>query len=140
MWSWSRNKLSRAASGGAGGFVCSPVCTLIAGPNGAGKTTFARRFLSDHRNFINADEIEKDLAESPNPKLLAGRLFFERVRQYRERREDFSIETTLSGRTHLRLVERLLNDGWQVRLFYLWARGVDISKKRVAERVSLGGT
>nr|VFJ52323.1 MAG: Predicted ABC-type ATPase [Candidatus Kentron sp. DK] len=116
-----------------------PVCTLIAGPNGAGKTTFARRFLSDHRNFINADELERNLAESPNPKLLAGRLFFERVCQYRARREDFSIETTLSGKTHLRLVERLLNDGWQVELFYLWVPRIDISIKRVAERVSLGG-
>lgn len=77
--------------------------------------------------------------ESSNPKLLAGRLFFERVCQYRARREDFSIETTLSGKTHLRLVRRLLAEGWQVRLFYLWVRGVDISRERVAERVSLGG-
>lgn len=116
-----------------------PTCTIIAGPNGAGKTTFAKRFLSERQNFINADEIQRDLASVPKPALLAGRLFFEKVREYRVRREDFSIETTLSGKSHLRLIERLLNDGWWVRLFYLWVRGVGVSSRRVAERVLNGG-
>lgn len=53
--------------------------------------------------------------------------------------EDFAFETTLAGRTYLRLVERLRTEGWRVELIYLALPSVEMSKLRVAERVAHGG-
>ncbi|HHM04658.1 MAG TPA: hypothetical protein ENJ19_02815 [Gammaproteobacteria bacterium] len=121
-----------------------PVCTLIAGPNGAGKTTFALSFLPEVagcRNFVNADMIAAGLSPlSPEREwLTASRLFLREIGQYIAAREDFAFETTLSGRTYLRLVRRLLADGWRVELYYLWLPSIEMSIERVAERVSHGG-
>lgn len=124
--------------------VNSPICTVIAGPNGAGKTTFALTYLPETahcRNFVNADLIAAGLSPlSPErERVAASRLFLAEVRQYIERREDFAFETTLSGRTYLKLIRALLADGWEVRLYYLWLPSVEMSLARVAERVAHGG-
>ena len=52
---------------------------------------------------------------------------------------DFAFETTLSGRSYLKLVERLQTMGWQVELIYLALPNADMSRLRVAELVSHGG-
>jgi predicted ABC-type ATPase len=53
---------------------------IIAGANGSGKTTFAKEFSKNKNlNFINADEIAKEL-DSENLtkyKIKAGKLFFQ---------------------------------------------------------------
>lgn len=54
-------------------------------------------------------------------------------------REDFAFETTLSGRGYSRLVKSLLAEGWKVELVYLALPSVEMSRLRVAERVSHGG-
>ena len=61
------------------------------------------------------------------------------IRQYVAKRENFAFETTLSGKTYLRLIRNLLSDGWRVELYYLWLPSVEMSAERVAERVSHGG-
>lgn len=124
--------------------MTQPTCSIIAGPNGAGKTTFALTYLpeaTDCRNFVNADMIAAGLSPlSPDRDwLAASRLFLEEVRQYIARRDDFAFETTLSGKTYLRLIQQLLGDGWQVKLYYLWLPSIEMSIERVAERVAHGG-
>nr|VFK28309.1 MAG: Predicted ABC-type ATPase [Candidatus Kentron sp. MB] len=117
-----------------------PVCTIVAGPNGTGKTTFASTYLPDRKNFINADEIAKDLRESVATRNAhAARLFLGEVRKFRMRRESFAIESTLSGRGYLKLISGLLSDGWRVELYYLWVQTIRVSVDRVAERVMHGG-
>jgi predicted ABC-type ATPase len=54
-------------------------------------------------------------------------------------RIDFAIETTLSGRGYVRIVERLKRLGWSVDLYYIALPSVEMSKTRVAERVAHGG-
>ena len=54
-------------------------------------------------------------------------------------RNDFSFETTLSGRGYLRLIKQLKSDGWHVELIYLALPNVEMSKLRVLERVEHGG-
>ncbi len=117
---------------------------LIGGPNGAGKTTFAMSYLPDYahcRNFVNADLIAAGLSPlSPEREwLTASRLLLHEIENYTIKREDFAFETTLSGKTYLRLIRRLLTDGWRVDLYYLWLSSVEMSIERVAERVSHGG-
>ncbi|WP_198321018.1 hypothetical protein [Azohydromonas aeria] len=49
------------------------------------------------------------------------------------------METTLTGRTYLRLVDRLRAEGWRVELIYLALPTAELSRQRVAERVTHGG-
>lgn len=55
------------------------------------------------------------------------------------RRVDFGLETTLSGRAYLRLIDRLNESGWRTELIYLALPDVEMSRQRVAERVAHGG-
>jgi predicted ABC-type ATPase len=71
--------------------------------------------------------------------LAASRLFLREIEQRIAAREDFAFETTLAGRTYLRLVERLHTDGWRVELIFLALPSFEMSKLRVAERVAHGG-
>ncbi len=120
-----------------------PVCWIIAGPNGAGKTTFALKFLPavGCLHFVNADLIAAGLSPlAPSVELMAAsRLFLREIDAHVAERHDFGFETTLAGRGHLRLVDRLRGDGWRVELVYLALPDVRISEMRVAERVAHGG-
>lgn len=120
-----------------------PICTIIAGPNGAGKTTFALAFLREigSQNFINADLIAAGLSPlAPEREwIAASRVFLEEIQRYRHRREDFAFETTLAGKTYLKLVRQLLDEEWRVNLYYLWLPSIEMSIDRVAERVAHGG-
>ncbi len=93
------------------------------------------------RNFVNADLIAAGLSPlAPERELIAAsRLLLSEIENYVAAREDFAFETTLSGRTYLRLIERLKREGWQVELMYLALPNVAMSKLRVAERVTHGG-
>ena len=53
--------------------------------------------------------------------------------------EDFAFETTLAGRSYLKLVRRLRAEGWRVELIYLALPSMEMSRLRVAERVAHGG-
>ena len=121
-----------------------PTCWIIAGPNGAGKTTFALEYLPKVANcaqFVNADLIAAGLSPlAPERELIAAsRIFLNEVEENISRREKFAFETTLSGRSYLRLINRLQCDGWQVELIYLALPNVGMSKMRVVERVTHGG-
>ena len=122
----------------------NPTVYVIAGPNGAGKTTFAAQFLPDFvncRQFLNADLIASGLSpfapETQN--LRAGRLLLERIKELSQAREDFGFETTLSGRTHARLLTDLKRADYRIVLFFLWLPSADLAVKRVANRVQQGG-
>lgn len=122
----------------------SPTCWIIAGPNGAGKTTFALQYLltvANCRHFINADLIAAGLSPlSPETGLLAAsRLFLREIKNRIQVRQNFAFETTLSGRTYLKLINQLRAQGWRIELIYLALPNVEMSRLRVAERVAHGG-
>lgn len=121
-----------------------PTCWIIAGPNGAGKTTFALEYLpqvAQCSRFVNADLIAAGLSPlAPERELLAAsRLFLGEIEACITQREDFAFETTLAGRSYLKLVRRLQTAGWRVELIYLALPSMEMSKLRVAERVAHGG-
>jgi len=121
-----------------------PTCWIIAGPNGAGKTTFALEYLpqvAQCSRFVNADLIAAGLSPlAPERELLAAsRLFLGEIEACITQREDFAFETTLAGRSYLKLVRRLQTAGWRVELIYLALPNMEMSKLRVAERVAHGG-
>jgi predicted ABC-type ATPase len=122
-----------------------PTCWIIAGPNGAGKTTFALEYLptvAGCRRFINADLIAAGLSPlAPEQHLMAAsRLFLRELEDcIITARQDFAFETTLSGRSYLKLIQRLQATGWRVELIYLALPSAEMSRLRVAERVAHGG-
>jgi predicted ABC-type ATPase len=117
---------------------------VIAGPNGVGKTTFATKFLPKYancKNFVNADLIASGMSPfSPEAATIrAGRLMLSEIKFFARRRVPFSFESTLSGRSYLRLVRQLKKQGYKVHLFFLWVDTVDVALARVKERVLKGG-
>ena len=121
-----------------------PTVYVIAGPNGAGKTTFASEFLPDFvqcREFLNADLIAAGLSpfapETQNVR--AGRLLLERISELASERADFGFETTLSGRTYVKLLGDMRQNGYRVVLFFLWLPSADMAVARVENRVKQGG-
>ena len=124
--------------------VCQPNCYVIAGSNGAGKTTFATRFLphyADCVNFINPDLIARGLSPfDPDVALArAGRLVLESIQQASASRTDFAFETTLSGRSYVRVIRDLRTLGYRVQMFYLWIPGPELALLRIRERARQGG-
>ncbi len=117
---------------------------MIAGPNGAGKTSFAEQFLPDFvdcREFLNADLIAAGLAPfAPESQALrASQLMLEQMHGLVERKQSFSLETTLSGRSYSQLIPKWQAAGFHVTLFFLWLPSDDLAVRRVAERVKQGG-
>lgn len=71
--------------------------------------------------------------------LAASRLFLREIEDSIAAAQDFAFETTLAGRSYLKLVARLLSQGWRVELIDLALPSAEMSKLRVAERVTHGG-
>ncbi len=121
-----------------------PTLYIIAGPNGAGKTTFADGVLpscTKSREFVNADIIAQRLSpRSPEAVAFrAGREMLERIKALGEQKVDFSIETTLSGKTYVSWLRELKAKGYTIHLFFIWLPDVQMSIRRVADRVRKGG-
>jgi predicted ABC-type ATPase len=121
-----------------------PTLHLIAGPNGAGKTTFAWAFLPTRAEcieFLNADLIAAGLSPfaPANQDVEAGRILLKRVRDLSATLVDFAIETTLSGRTYVRIVKLLQQKGYRVCLYFLWLPDAEWAVARVHNRVVQGG-
>ncbi len=121
-----------------------PTIYLIAGCNGAGKTTFAKEFLPHEvkcLRFYNADEIARGLSplDPAAGAFRAGRLLLTEVRSSIARRETFALESTLSGKTYVRIFESALAHGFDLELHYLWLAKPEQAITRVRRRVRMGG-
>lgn len=121
-----------------------PTIYLIAGCNGAGKTTFAKEFLPHEVKcvrFYNADEIARVLSplDPSAGAIKAGRLLLREVRDSIDRQETFAVESTLSGKTYVRIFKRALSLGYELELHYLWLSDVEQAIARVRRRVRMGG-
>lgn len=124
--------------------VTPPTIYLIAGCNGAGKTTFAKEFLPKEvkcLRFLNADEIARGLSPlKPSAGAVqAARLLLKQVDECLRRRETFALESTLSGRTYIRLFRRARQLGYEIELHYLWLSSPAQAIARVRQRVQQGG-
>ena len=121
-----------------------PTLYILAGPNGAGKTTYAFRHLETVTGtvtFVNLDEIARGYSPL-RPSLgqqYAARAALSRIRSLIRERASFSIETTLSGKTHLRAIAAAKAAGFRISLFYFAVPGAETCLARIARRVAEGG-
>jgi len=120
-----------------------PNLYIIAGPNGAGKTTFARKFLPEYvecLEFVNADLIAGGLSPFAPEKaaIHAGRLMLEQIHSLVKRGLDFGFETTLAGKTYVKLL-RDIRKRYLIHIFFLWIPNVELAIERINLRVKNGG-
>ena len=117
-----------------------PTFYVVAGPNGCGKSTFIRNRFRDLR-VIDPDAIARriDPNAPEDAATLAGREAVLERRAAVAAGESFVVETTLSGRSVLRLMTQAKAEGFRVELHFVCVDSADESLDRVASRVAQGG-
>ncbi len=115
---------------------------LIAGANGSGKSTLASEFLpSENIDFLNADDIAKSLCPDhiESVKIQAGKILLKRLTYLLNSNKSFAIETTLSGKNHIKTIKRAKEVGFKVVLIYSFLDNPTLCEKRIKIRVLNGG-
>jgi predicted ABC-type ATPase len=121
-----------------------PTISLVGGCNGAGKTTFAKTYfgsISPQPRFHNADLLAQGLSPL-RPEALAvkaGRFLLREIHSSIAARESFVLESTLSGRTYVRLLSDAKAQGYEIELHDLWLGSTQVAIQRVKQRVLEGG-
>ena len=118
-----------------------PEVHVIAGPNGAGKSLFAHDYLAAGLEYVNADDIARDLPPEleAGRAVAAGKAALRRESALEARRASFALETTLAGSSLSARLRRMQAAGYRLFLYYLWLRQPELAVSRVALRVSQGG-
>ncbi|SEG51869.1 AAA family ATPase [Bosea lathyri] len=121
-----------------------PQFCIVAGPDGVGKTTYAFRHIravSGSTSFVNLDEIARGLSplDPSAEQQRAARVALEMTRSLIAERRSFSIETTMSGKTHLRTIAAAREAGFGINLLFFLTASPEVSLSRIARRVSEGG-
>lgn len=117
---------------------------IIAGCNGAGKTTASFTILPqvlECDEFVNADEIARGLSpfHPERVSIEAGKLMLQRISKLMLSKATFALETTLSTRSYVSLINRAHKAGYEVELIFFWLSSPEVAIKRVAKRVAEGG-
>ena len=116
--------------------------TVVGGPNGSGKTTFAEAYFAQQpQPFLSADSIAAELRpENPTAaRIAAGREFLRRVERQLGGEDSFLLESTLSGKTLLRSLERARHRGFEIHVIFIHLDAVETCIHRVHERTRKGG-
>ena len=121
-----------------------PNLYIIAGCNGAGKTTASFTIfpdILDCRQFVNADNIAYGLSpfDVESVALEAGKIMLQRINELLVLGDDFAIETTLTTRSYVSLIQKAKGLGYKVSLIFIWLNSPQLAIERVAERVKNGG-
>lgn len=69
----------------------------------------------------------------------AGRLLLNELRELIERKEIFALESTLSGRTYVNILQRAKQRGYAIELHFVWIPDPREAIRRVRQRVTEGG-
>jgi predicted ABC-type ATPase len=101
-----------------------PVFTIIAGSNGCGKSTLSAgaRTKLQGNPVLDPDAIAKSLEtthEGVHSDIEAGKRVLRRAENLIQARESFTVETTLSGATYLKMAVAAREAGFNVVVFSL---------------------
>lgn len=134
-----------------------PILTIYAGPNGSGKTTcYEDLKASDPIRtvpYVNADVIALKKAQAQgyttvnelNDKLryqlelAAGKEALTQRTALLNARTSFTLETTASSQRTLDLIAHAHQQGYMVKVNFLYLPRVELNLARIAQRVSQGG-
>jgi predicted ABC-type ATPase len=124
----------------------TPRIYVLAGTNGAGKSSVAGAMLIEEGvEYFNPDEAA-ELIRVANPGITLGEaqsVAWDEGRRLLERaineRLDYAFETTLGGRTIPALLEKAIETGIEVRIWYVGLTNAELHIARVHARVKKGG-
>ena len=118
---------------------------LFAGVNGAGKSTLynSESLNNDIKNTIriNTDEIVREIGDWRNnsDQLKAAKMAINLRNECFLYGKSFNEETTLTGKTILKTIDRAKELGYELQLFYVGVNSPEIAKERIKNRVEKGG-
>ena len=118
---------------------------IFAGVNGAGKSTlYKTNFLNkDIKNTIriNTDEIVYSFGDwkSNIDQIKAGKIAIQLRNKCFLEEKSFNEETTLTGKTILKIIDKAKNLGYKIHLYYIGIGNPEIAKERVKNRIARGG-
>jgi len=123
-----------------------PCIYVLAGANGAGKSSIGgAAFLQHGVEYFNPDEAARRILAA-NPAITqedANSAAWHEGKRLLERaiaeRLNFAFETTLGGNTIPALLERALESGIEVRVWYIGLNTPELHVTRVRSRVERGG-
>lgn len=69
----------------------------------------------------------------------AGRIMLRHISALAVARRSFAFETTLASRTFEPLLRRMINNGSEMHLIYVWVRTAQVAIERVRARIAAGG-
>jgi predicted ABC-type ATPase len=123
--------------------MTAPSLLILAGPNGCGKTTIAE-FMAHAGNlgrFLNADLIARGLESKPliGGQIESGRILLQQLHSAIDSRASIAFESTLSGRTWIRLLGAARDNGFEITICYVAVRTADVAVARVTKRIAEGG-
>lgn len=115
---------------------------IISGANGSGKTTLANIVLKEKDlKFLNADEIAKEISPDAIDKvpITAGKEYIRRLNKYFDDNISFAVESTLSGKNIINVIERARKQNYKIILIYIFLSSCTTCIERVKTRVQNGG-
>ncbi len=119
-----------------------PRLTIVAGANGCGKSTLTNRSSFIYKTpLLDPDAISKALQPSiPGASAVAAaRQVLISAGKHIGNDESFAVETTLSGKSYLRMMVDARVRGFEVVLVYIGTENVEINLARIRNRVLMGG-
>ena len=121
------------------------VLYIFAGVNGAGKSTlYNSGNLDDNIKYstrINTDEIVRKIGDWKNnsDQIKAAKMAINIRNDCLKHGRSFNEETTLTGKTILKTIDKAKELGYELQLFYLGVASPEIAKERIRNRVEKGG-
>ena len=118
---------------------------LFAGVNGAGKSTLysSENLNNDIKNSIriNTDEIVKKIGiwKNNSDQIRAAKIAINLRNECFQYDKSFNEETTLTGKTILKTINKAKELGYELQLFYVGVNNPEIAKERIKIRVEKGG-
>lgn len=122
-----------------------PTLTIIAGANGAGKSTLTsgNPDIFGIIPLLDPDAFANLLVSggAGGSAIGAAKAVILSANEHLERRQSFAVETTLSGKNYLQMMQyaRAMDRGFEVALIYIGTESVEINLDGIAKRVLAGG-
>ena len=118
---------------------------LFAWVNGAGKSTLYNLAIINknikNSTRINTDEIVKEIGDwkDNSNQIKAGKIAINLRNNCFINDKSFNEETTLTGKTILKTIDKAKELGYELQLFYVGVSSPEIAKERIKNRVEKGG-
>ena len=123
-----------------------PRLIVIAGPNGAGKTTITKKLLNHHwlenTTYINPDDIAQEKFGGWNSKesFIKAANHAQKIREdCLKNRRSLVFETVFSTQEKIDFIQKAIEYGYFIRLFFIATESPVINIERVMLRISKGG-